>query len=238
MTDKISSTDYRKSIHDLIGVERFTALKTAWKTASEAFFEDHSKLEVHFWELAQLYSEPWRKYHTLEHIVELTTAIHGVEGLTPEQKTYLTIAAFYHDAIYYPTSSTNEAESAELLKDHSSKSSSKDPSAVSRLSNLILMTKSHLEILSSIDPLDQLFLDLDMSILASHPDRYALYRRQVRNEYACYNDEQFLKGRLQFLKSLEGKKILRSSQFESLNEKNLINIKQEIQDLEANILLD
>ena len=63
------------------------------------------------------YSQKGRFYHNLSHIFNL---IQLSEGLNlPQNELFLfQIAIFYHDIIYNPTSKTNEAESAELAKNH------------------------------------------------------------------------------------------------------------------------
>ena len=48
-------------------------------------------------------------------------------------------------------------------------------------------------------PDECLFLDLDLSILGSTPERYAEYTKEVRKEYTWVNEKTFQIGRRQIL---------------------------------------
>lgn len=89
------------------------------------------------------------------------------------------------------------------------------------------MTKNH----QSAQPqsqVDQLFLDLDMSILASPPERYKRYIGQVRSEYKIYADGQFIEGRTAFLKGVLSHPIFKSRQFLKLETAARDNIESEL----------
>ena len=55
--------------------------------------------------------EPQRGFHTVKHLNSVLAAFE------PEEKAFI-LAAFYHDAIYIPGCSGNEADSARLLEKH------------------------------------------------------------------------------------------------------------------------
>src|SRR5438552_3220534 len=69
-----------------------------------------------FAELVCAYSEPGRHYHTLDHIASLFRQLdqHG-DGLV--DRSAVELAIFFHDAVYVPTRSDNEAASAALARE-------------------------------------------------------------------------------------------------------------------------
>lgn len=227
MVDKVSSTDSRALLHELLGVEPFKQLQERWSQSVDKHVTDVSAAVSYFWRLVSLYTEPWRRYHTLEHIKELLEGVEKLTDLEAQEREYLTIAAFFHDAIYIPAKSDNEARSADLLRQFAQEAGFKDQSMIARLDKLILMTKSHLESHPS-DSLDATFLDLDLSILAAAPERYERYILQVRQEYACFNDEQFRAGRSQFLQSLTTKTLFKTDRFKSAEAAAKSNIEKEL----------
>lgn len=75
--------------------------------------------------ITQLYSEPHRAYHNMTHVQDVIASldflIDGVDVSkddTPtadDEEAILILAAFFHDVIYNPKSSTNEKDSADLF---------------------------------------------------------------------------------------------------------------------------
>lgn len=95
------------------------------------------------------------------------------------------------------------------------------------------MTKDHLKAREiEQDSLEQIFLDLDMSILATNRPDYELYCQNVRKEYSSYTDDQFRQGRLQFLTKIRDVDIFKSGVFTHLNKPARDNIDWEIQSLQ------
>ena len=52
------------------------------------------------------------------------------------------------------------------------------------------------------DPAAELLMDADLSVLGLIRGRYHIYARDVREEYARYDDEQFSRGRVQVIDDL------------------------------------
>jgi predicted metal-dependent HD superfamily phosphohydrolase len=96
---------------------------------------------------------------------------------------------------------------------------------------IILLTKDHLDKAGQVDQISQLFLDLDMQILASQPETYQVYTQNVRKEYSHFSDEDFMKGRGKFLLGIKGKQIFYDDRFLALNEVAQENIGNEIEAL-------
>ena len=99
-----------------------------------------------------------------------------------------------------------------------------------------MMTANHLSAHQiENNSISQIFLDLDMSIVAADVQRYTAYTQEVRQEYSHYSDKDFAAGRLQFLKGLVGKEIFKSDLFKELNTPAQLNIQNEIKILEAQV---
>ena len=147
--------------------------------------------------LAARYAEPARRYHTLAHIDGLLRGLASWQHLAREPET-IVAAIWFHDAIYDPQRRDNEARSADLARAELALLGW-PPSAIERVATLVLATAHH-----DADPADSdawLFLDLDLSVLALDPARYAAYRDGVRAEYAFVDDARFRAGRAAVLRS-------------------------------------
>jgi predicted metal-dependent HD superfamily phosphohydrolase len=126
------------------------------------------------------YSEPHRSYHTLEHIRELL-------ALLPQASEEVYAAVWFHDLIY-DLRGANEERSADVA--HEALVDLRFPrAAVDRVTKMILATRDH-------DPGDlpeeaRLFLDADLAILGSPPQRYREYAEAIRFEYSWVPDEVF-----------------------------------------------
>jgi predicted metal-dependent HD superfamily phosphohydrolase len=76
-----------------------------------------------FEKVEQLYNEPHRAYHNMSHVQDMLASLdliletHLEPSVQPKDVAITTIAAFFHDAIYNPISSTNEKDSANLFID-------------------------------------------------------------------------------------------------------------------------
>ena len=118
---KVSSTDFRARIAGQVTEEQFGTIRECWFSATKDLPQEFAT--VWFWKLVQLYSESWRKYHNLQHIFELISKIsdvrknyerEGITGLVSAEEHFLILTAFFHDAIYTPTSKLNEKVSENL----------------------------------------------------------------------------------------------------------------------------
>lgn len=130
-------------------------------------------------QLMQAYSEPHRKYHTLQHLRECLQLFEKVQALA-KNAAEIEIALWFHDAIYKTKRSDNEEQSARWAR--TVLSDAHVPEAViDRVSELIRVTQ-HTGIPISAD--QQLLVDIDLSILGASKDRFEEYERQIREEYA------------------------------------------------------
>jgi predicted metal-dependent HD superfamily phosphohydrolase len=131
-----------------------------------------------FDELLTRYHEAHRAYHTREHLEECLVLLDEVWGHCdrPEE---VAIALWFHDAIYEPHRSDNEAASAKWLATICSAVRVAEPS-IERMQALVLATRH-------AAPVDQpdakILVDIDLSILGAPPARFDAYEGQIRREY-------------------------------------------------------
>nr|QQZ48661.1 hypothetical protein JKL49_14175 [Phenylobacterium glaciei] len=67
-------------------------------------------------DLEAAYAQPHRRYHTRTHIEQCLALLDQVPDLMDSERQVLTYAIWWHDAVYDPTASDNEAKSAEMAK--------------------------------------------------------------------------------------------------------------------------
>lgn len=205
---KISSSSTRALIADKSqGFANVKIVKEALLDSVIFFSKVISREEVEtmFSQIALLYSESHRYYHTLEHIAECLLKLKTLFTcrLKPEELHVLSLALIFHDVIYIPSSKTNEEDSAEYF--NSLIGQLLDPHTRTLVSDLILSTKSHKP--NPANKLESIMIDIDMSILTESPDRYLRYAVDVRKEYIQYPDEVYKSLRKAFLESLADKKV-------------------------------
>jgi len=160
------------------------------------------ELSAERWEaLRAAYATPPRAYHSFEHVREVEAHWRDVEARLGWQRPRETWAAvLYHDAIYVAGRADNEAESARLARRELAGTPELDLDEVERL---ILLTAEHGKLTpAGVDRDAALFLDCDMAILGSAPERYARYERAIREEYAAIPDDLFAAGRRRFIERL------------------------------------
>lgn len=159
------------------------------------------------------YREPHRRYHGVVHVSrvvaalhELTTAIASAEDDAGDDAgtvdlAPLVIAAVYHDAVYDPSSSSNEEDSARWAADQL-RSLGADDRTIDRVRSAVLATARHLDPSTAPDLGIAVLLDADLAILGSGPSDYQSYVQGIRAEYAHLDDEQWRSGRCRVVDSL------------------------------------
>jgi len=146
--------------------------------------------------LAARYREPHRHYHTLAHVEALQHWRAHWQALV--QDVHLTDAAiWFHDAIYDPRRHDNEARSAELARiELAALGWARDD--IERVADWVRATQHHDA--AADDAQAWLFLDLDLSVLAQDPQRYAAYSAAVRAEYDGIDEARYRRGRAAVLR--------------------------------------
>ena len=145
------------------------------------------------------YSEPQRHYHDLSHLAYIFRELDVLQPhLEAPERCWM--AAWYHDIIYDPRGSDNEALSAERAVVELPALGASD-ALVGQVRQLILATADHQS--GGHDEDDALFLDVDFSILGAPPDIYDDYAAKVRQEYIWAPGLLYRQGRRKFLKSAQ-----------------------------------
>ena len=159
-------------------------------------------------ELLGRHREPQRQYHSVKH-VELV--VRDVAWLLREvevpadapapDECAVVLAAFFHDAVYDPRASDNEAQSA-ALAGRVLGELAVDPARIAEVERLVLAT-AHLAGPPPVAPdvATRILLDADLAILGAEPSVYDAYVNGVRNEYAHLDDEEWASGRRAVLRS-------------------------------------
>ena len=208
------------------------SLKARWRTHVQMLGNfDASIVGRLFDNLCASYSEPNRHYHTLTHLNALFDCLelHADEIGDPAR---LAFAAWYHDIVYDPRRSDNEAKSAErAMKELDDLGAGGE--LRSHVVQLILATKNHTG--GGRDYDDDIFLDADFSILGAPDAAYRQYVADVRAEYAHVDDAGWKTGRGAFLKkTLAAPRIFRTGIFEGeYAEQARKNIAWELANLET-----
>lgn len=146
-------------------------------------------------DLLDRWSEPHRRYHTLDHLAVMLDVI-DEHSEVADDPVAVRLAAWFHDAIYEPFASDNEERSAALA-------GSVLPGLgvaadrVAEVARLVRLTAGHT--VAAGDRNGALLADADLAILASQPADYARYAAAVRAEYAAVPEDAFRSGRAQIL---------------------------------------
>ncbi|MDO8379503.1 phosphohydrolase [Phenylobacterium sp.] len=147
-------------------------------------------------DLEAAYAQPHRRYHTRAHIEQCLALLHQVPDLMDSERQVLTYAIWWHDAVYDPTASDNEARSAEMAK-RDLRDLDVSLHAREEVARLIRLTAGH--VVEEEDRLGEILVSIDLAILAAAPLDYDAYARQVREEYIHVPDEAWRAGRRQVM---------------------------------------
>jgi predicted metal-dependent HD superfamily phosphohydrolase len=147
-------------------------------------------------ELAAAYAEPQRAYHDASHIAEVLASFDRVfDDVGWRDPATIYAAIVFHDAIYVPGASDNEARSAAWLLRCDL------PCNLARGAELVELTARHGSRLEA-DHDTALFLDSDMAILGAEPAAFDRYNAAIAREYSAVPADAFRAGRAKFLASV------------------------------------
>jgi predicted metal-dependent HD superfamily phosphohydrolase len=184
--------------------------------------------------LLSRYRETHRRYHGERHVervrrdvgVLLTDPSVSVGVIDPVA---VRLAAWYHDAIYDPTSPANEANSA-ALAERDLALIGIDPERIERVSSLVLATTHHKP--TSAD--EAVLLDADLAVLGADPAAYAAYVNGVRFEYRHVADTDWRVGRAAVLRSfLDRDRVFHTAPMQAFNGTARANLTAELSSLVA-----
>jgi predicted metal-dependent HD superfamily phosphohydrolase len=137
-------------------------------------------------ELTAAYSEPHRRYHTLQHI-EFCLRELGKHRPHAVRPTEIRWALLFHDAIYDARRNDNEARSADWACRVMQELQRPDDEIV-RVRKMVLAT-AHAA--NAETPDEALLLDIDLSILGADETTFDEYDRAIRVEYEWVPEEAY-----------------------------------------------
>ena len=170
-------------------------IESNFKKLCLQYSSDNALINKLWQELYLAYGSKDRYYHNLEHLQDLYWQLNGFLDSVYE------FAIFYHDAIYDVTKDNNEEQSAKLALNRLQ--SLKVPfGLVKKVESIILDTKSHTPTMQE----SAMLLDADLAILGASRDKYIKYLQNIQKEYASFNKEQFIEGRVSVIEHFLAKK--------------------------------
>lgn len=184
--------------HDALLHARWRAAMSAVSTCDAVEVDD--ALEA----VLSRHREPHRQYHGEVHVARVVEDVHRLAAADthpPIDIAPLVLAAVFHDAVYDPTSATNEADSADLAE-RTLQRLGVETDDIERVRTSILATAGHFTGSEPPDPTTAIVLDADLAVLGADPAEYAAYVEGVRAEYAHLSDDEWRQGRRRVLDAL------------------------------------
>lgn len=168
------------------------ALRSAWQQLAGS---THDALLD---ELLARHREPHRRYHTATHVMWVLRHVDHIAavGLPPSvDLDAVRMAALYHDAVYDPRRSDNEAISADVAAAASTQLGW-TAERCATVHRLVMATAGH----SPMADDEAVLVDADLAVLGGEPKDYAAYVAGVRGEYAHVPAAQWRVGRADVLR--------------------------------------
>lgn len=161
------------------------------------------------------YSQPHRRYHNLEHVNYLLSALTAV----PQPSPALLMAALYHFFFYDATRDDNEKRSADYLRTKL-QAAGVNANFIDAVTAIMLAPINSVDMsFSSVE--SQHLADADMSIYGESPEVYNRYIAAVREEFGNLGDFNWYQTRVRFLLGLlKQNRIFHTEEFYSKFEKH------------------
>lgn len=139
-----------------------------------------------FEELAAAWAEPHRAYHGTTHLLDCLEQLDAAPGEGADRR-IVEAALWFHDAVYDPRATGNEARSAAWAS--RALGAAGVPQAIAaEVARLVLLTR---HTTPAADPAGRLICDVDLSILGRSPDEFHEFERRIRAEYAWVPEETY-----------------------------------------------
>jgi predicted metal-dependent HD superfamily phosphohydrolase len=177
--------------------------QSVWRELGAA--DSNSEL---FQRLVACYSEPHRKYHTMQHLEECFALMDRV-GSSAEQPAEVELALWFHDAIYNTRKSDNEKRSAEWARESAIAGSVSDDQAT-RIFELVMATR-HNALPVGRDA--EVLVDVDLGILGAEAPRFDEYETQIRQEYSWVPDFIYRRERRKVLQEFANRTSVYSTKY-------------------------
>lgn len=148
-------------------------------------------------DLVAAYGADGRFYHNLSHIEHALNVAEQLRVVAVDF-TAVQLALWFHDVVYDPRRSDNEAESA-AYAERVLRPLGVPDDLLAKVRQLILATKSHEA--PDDNPDVRVMLDADLAILSAPPEQYDAYAQAIRQEYSFVPDEAYRVGRTAVLQT-------------------------------------
>ncbi|MEO3941632.1 DUF4031 domain-containing protein [Paenarthrobacter nicotinovorans] len=175
--------------------ERSKALTVPLMERWNGILPGHEELGL---ELLERWGEDGRKYHSRTHLLAVLEALDLLTEPAVPART-VSLAAWFHDAVYEGVAGQDEEDSAVLAEDRLT-AAGLPPDDVAEVARLVRLTSSHSP--EADDHAGALLCDADLSVLGGDQQAYARYLAAVREDYAHVSDEDFAKGRAAVVRHL------------------------------------
>jgi predicted metal-dependent HD superfamily phosphohydrolase len=180
-----------------------TELRTAWRRCTP----DTRPSARLFSSIVSRHREPHRRYHGLRHVTLVVRHARELAEIEPvADLAAVTMAAFFHDAVYDPHRDDNEAASSRLATTELT-ALGWAADRTRAVAEMIGATASH----RASDADTAVLLDADLAILGAAPAVYQAYVDGVRAEYAHVTPEGWRRGRSAVLEHLVGRESIFST---------------------------
>jgi predicted metal-dependent HD superfamily phosphohydrolase len=143
--------------------------------------------------LTAAWAEPGRVYHTTDHLADCLERLD--EAPDEGYRDTVEAALWFHDAVYDPRASDNEARSARWAREGLAGIGVPSPTA-EEVARLVLVTGHQAP---AADPAAALVSDVDLSILGRAPDAFEEFERRIRAEFAWVPEPVFRAERARIL---------------------------------------
>lgn len=175
----------------------------------------HPTLNIFDWrhlgnELSARWNEEHRRYHNAQHLEDVLLALDHLALRDEDVSIEMTLAAWFHDAIYTGNPGEDEIASAQLAASALGYLNL-EPGFIHRIIALIRATQPGSKH-SVIAPQVNAFLDADIAIFAAPASRYDDYATSVREEYADVPTAEFRRARSVILESYLSRDVIYSTQ--------------------------
>ena len=145
--------------------------------------------------IVSAYATPTRAYHNLDHIEACLDEFEIVKELADDSLA-VEAAIWFHDVIYVPNASDNEARSAELFREAARDAADSD-FADSVVALILVTTHRH----TPTDPDQQFLCDIDLASFGATWERYIKDSTGLREE-STYNARDYIIRQRAFLQRL------------------------------------
>ena len=229
--NKISSSILRKEILEIIPIEKINKIHSDFTNLCYDLKCKNGDLINYWWnEILNNYTKKWKYYHNLNHIFSFIDLYQKYNNLIDKEKNEFLLSIFFHDIIYIPSRRDNEKQSIKIFEEFYQEIKPINLNK-EKVVKLIIETENHLSNKEYNSNDINLFLDMDMQIIAQ--DHWEDYENNIRKEYCFMDYDNYKIKRKEFLEKLEKKeKIFRTKTFfDEFEEKARNNIKNIIKTL-------